>query len=316
MLLQPRGGHGFPLLLISGWLLLPFYPLSLDWLSLSGLFMDFCSSEPSQFLRRLWQKDSCSDSRLWSTQPRAHPVLLNLGNVETTGKHSYSCWDSHASSGCPTVKVGLKPLNIHMCLLGDASVVLHLFLAKRIGLRGIFTTSLLNLRWTPQSHSKPYLLLSKSLTSKVRTQFRSILGGRFSLRWAGSSVQSLSHVWLFATPWKAACQASLSITNSQSLLKLMSIESAMPFNHLILCHPLLLPPSIFPSIKVFSSGSVLHIRWPKYWPASASVLPMNIQDWFPLGWTGWISLQSKGLSRVFSNITVQKHQFFGTQLSL
>ena len=86
--------------------------------------------------------------------------------------------------------------------------------------------------------------------------------------------------------------------------------------HRILCHPLLLPPSIFPSTRVFSSESVLRIRWSKYWvSASASVLPMNIQDWLPLWWTGWISLQSKGLSRVFSNTTVQKHQFFGTQLS-
>ena len=94
-----------------------------------------------------------------------------------------------------------------------------------------------------------------------------------------SSVQSLSHVQLFVTPWTAACQASLSITSSQSLLKLMSIESMMPSNYLILCHPLLLPPSVFPSIRVFPSESVLHIRWPKYWSsASASVLPMNIQD--------------------------------------
>ena len=124
-----------------------------------------------------------------------------------------------------------------------------------------------------------------------------------------SSVQSLSHVWLFATPWTVARQASLSITNSQSLLKLMSIESVMPSNHLVLCHPLLLPPSIFPSIRVFSNESVLCIRWPKYWSsASASVLPMSIQDWPPSGWTDWISLQSKGLSRVFSNITVQMHQ--------
>ena len=95
----------------------------------------------------------------------------------------------------------------------------------------------------------------------------------------------------------------------------MSIESVMPSNHLILCHPFLLLPSIFPSIRVFSSESVLYIRWPKYWSfTSAWVLPMNIQDWFPLGWTGWISLLSKGLSRVFSNTTVQKHQFFSTQL--
>ena len=83
--------------------------------------------------------------------------------------------------------------------------------------------------------------------------------------WGFSSVQSLSHVWLFATPWTAACQASLSTTNSWSLLKLMSIESVMPSNHLILCRPLLLPPSIFYSIRVFSNESVLHIRWPKYW---------------------------------------------------
>ena len=91
--------------------------------------------------------------------------------------------------------------------------------------------------------------------------------------------KSLSHVRLFATPWTAACQASLSITNSQSLLKLMSIESVIPSNHLILCQSLLLLPSIFPSIKVFSNETVLHIRWPKYWSFNfSSVLPMNIQD--------------------------------------
>ena len=130
------------------------------------------------------------------------------------------------------------------------------------------------------------------------------------------SVQLLSHVQLFATPWTVACQASLFITNSQSLLKLMSIELVMSSNHLILCCPLLLLLSIFLSIRVFSNESVLHIRWPKIWSfSSASILPMNIQDWFPLGWTGWIPLQSKGLSRVFSNTTVQKHQFFSTQLS-
>ena len=129
-------------------------------------------------------------------------------------------------------------------------------------------------------------------------------------------VQLLSHVWLFATSSTAVCQGSLAITNSWSLLKLMSIELVMPSNHLILCHPLLLLPSIFPSSRVFSKESVLHIRWPKYWSFSFSISSsMNIQDWFPLGLTGLI-LQSKGLSRVFSNTTVQKHQFFGTQLSL
>ena len=122
------------------------------------------------------------------------------------------------------------------------------------------------------------------------------------------SVQSLSHVRLFATPRTTAGQASLSITNSQSLPKPMSIESVMPPNHLILCHSLpLLPASgSFPMSQLFaSSGQNTGVS------PSASVLPMNSQDWSPLGWTGWISLQSKGLSRVFSNTTVQKHQFFG-----
>ena len=132
-----------------------------------------------------------------------------------------------------------------------------------------------------------------------------------------SSVQSLSHVQFFVTPWTASPQTSLSITNSQSILKLMSVASVMTYNHLILCSPLVFLPSIFPSIKVFSNELVLLIWWPKYWNFSFSISPlMNIQDWFPLGWTGWISLQSKGLSRVFSNTTVKSHQLFSHQLSL
>ena len=132
-----------------------------------------------------------------------------------------------------------------------------------------------------------------------------------------SSVQFLSRVWLFATPWTTALQASMSITNSRCLPKPTSIGSVTPSNHLILCHPLLLLPSIFPSTRVFSNESALHIRWPRIGVSSStSVLPMNTQDWSPLGWTGWLSLQSKGLSRVFSNTTVQKHQFFGAQPSL
>ena len=139
-----------------------------------------------------------------------------------------------------------------------------------------------------------------------------------------SSVQLLSHVRLFATPWPAACQASLSITNSLSPPKPMSIVSVMPSNHLILCRRLLLLPPIPPSIRVFSNESALRIRWPKYWSFSFNSSPSNEHpglisfrmDWSPLGWTGWISLQSKGLSRVFSNTTVQKHQFFCAQLSL
>ena len=131
-----------------------------------------------------------------------------------------------------------------------------------------------------------------------------------------SSVQLLSRVQLFAIPRTATRQASLFIINSQSLPKLMSIESVMPSNHYILCHPLLLPPSIFPSIRVFSNESALCIRWTKYGSFSFNISPFNeYSGLIPLGWTVWISLQSKGLSRVFSNTTVQKHQFFGAQLS-
>ena len=142
------------------------------------------------------------------------------------------------------------------------------------------------------------------------------------LRWGCIScshivVQFLSHVWLFDIPWTAAHQASLSFTVSWSLLKLMSIESITLSNYLILCHPLILLPQSFPA-----SGS-----FPVSWlfasdsqsigvSASASVLPVNIQGWFPLGLTGLISLLSKGLSRVFSSTTVWKHQFSSTQLSL
>ena len=133
-----------------------------------------------------------------------------------------------------------------------------------------------------------------------------------------SSVQSPSRVRLFVTPGTKARQASLSITKSRSLLKLMFRESVMPSNHLILCHhPLLLLPSVFPNIRVFSNELVLRIRWPKYWSFSFSISLSNEYSRlisFRVDWL--VSLQSKGLSRVFSNITVQKHQFFGTQLSL
>ena len=134
-----------------------------------------------------------------------------------------------------------------------------------------------------------------------------------------SSVQSLSRVQLPATPWAAACQASLSIINSQSLLKLMSMDmrwwchptissSVVPFSSHLQSYP---ASGSFPMSQFFTSGGQSIGA-----SASASVLPMNIHGWFPLGWTGWISLQSEGLSRVFSNTTVQKHQFFGAQLSL
>ena len=137
-----------------------------------------------------------------------------------------------------------------------------------------------------------------------------------------SSVQSLSCVRLLVTPWTAARQASLSITNSQSLLKFMSMESVMASNYLILCHPFLL--SIFPSIRVFSNESVLHIRWQKYWSFSFNISPSNEHsglicfrmDWLDLLLVQGLQESLQALSRVFSNTTVQKHQFFGAQLSL
>ena len=130
-----------------------------------------------------------------------------------------------------------------------------------------------------------------------------------------SSVLLLSHVQLLVTPWTAARQASLSITNPWSLLKLMSIESVMPSNHLILCRPL---SSRLQSFPVSASFQMSQFFTPggQSVGVSASVLPMNIQDRSPSRWIGWISLQSKGLSRLFSNTTVQKHQFFSAQLSL
>ena len=126
--------------------------------------------------------------------------------------------------------------------------------------------------------------------------------------------QSLSRVQLFATPWTIAHQVSLSFTISQSSLKLMCTESVMSSKHLILCFPPLLLPSIFPSIRVFSNESSLHIRWPKHWSFSYSISPSNeYSEYFPLGLTGLISFLSKGLSRVFSSTTVQRHQCFSAQ---
>ena len=137
-------------------------------------------------------------------------------------------------------------------------------------------------------------------------------------RWKGPSVQFSSSVVSDSLWPHGACQASLSITNSWSLPKLISIESMMPSNHLILCHHLLLPPSIFPSIRVFSNESVLCIRWPKYWSFSFSI-SQSFQwifrtDFFE-DWLVGSPCSPRGLSRVFSNSTIQRHQFFGTQLS-
>ena len=123
------------------------------------------------------------------------------------------------------------------------------------------------------------------------------------------SDQSLSRVWLFATPWIAARQASLSITNSRSSLRLMSIELVMPSSHLILCRPLLLLPPIPPSITVFSNESTLRMRWPKYWSFSFSITPSKEIPGLISFRMDWLDLLAE-VSRVFSNTTVQKHQFF------
>ena len=151
--------------------------------------------------------------------------------------------------------------------------------------------------WYPSAHFIDYL-------SKIQRDFVVF-------------IQSLSCVQLFATPWTAAHQASLFFTSSQSLLKFISIESLMPSNNLILYHPFPLLPSIFPTIRVFSSESVLYIRWPEYWSFSFSTSPSDEHSgWFPLWLSGLILFLSKGLSRVFPSTTVRKHRFFSTQLSL
>ena len=169
--------------------------------------------------------------------------------------------------------------------------------------------------WSIQAGSKWDIQHSSNRSSKNNRE-----KGKFNNDYVVVVVQLLNHVQLFATPWTAACQGSLCFTLSLSLLKLMSIVSVMPSNHLILCHPLLLTYNLsqhqglfqwvgsFPMSWLFISGGESIGG-----SASASVLPMDIQDWFPLGWTGWISLLSKVLSRVFYSIIVWRYQFFGSQ---
>ena len=153
------------------------------------------------------------------------------------------------------------------------------------------------------------ILQSKLGFKAVCMQFTREVPGNILLKFyipLFSSIQSFSRVRLFATPWTAARQASLSITNSRSLLKLMSIESVMPSNHLILCHPLLLPLSVFPSIRVFSNESVFHIRWPKYWSFSFNISPSNEYSGlisFRMDQLDLLAVQGT-LSRVFSNTAV------------
>ena len=187
-----------------------------------------------------------------------------------------------------------------------------------------------NCRWREKRGGRPRHVCDQTIKMAILSECivgsTLVLGSKLKYLWTFPispfssvqfrSVQSLSRVQLFATPWIAARQASLSITNSRSSLRLTSIESVMLSSHLILCCPLLLLPPIPPSIRVFSNESTLRTRWPKYWSFSFSVIhSKEIPGWSPSEWTGWISLQSKGLSRVFSNTAVQRHQFFSAQLS-
>ena len=160
------------------------------------------------------------------------------------------------------------------------------------------------------------ILNEVSQTEKDKYHMISLICGIFT------SVQSLSLVWLFVTPWTAARQASLSITNSRSSLRLMSIESVMPSSHLILCRPLVLPPSIFPSIRVFSNESVLHMRWPKYWSFSFSISPSNEHSGlisFRMDWLDLLAIQGtlkSLLQHHSSKASILQHSaFFIVQLS-
>ena len=162
--------------------------------------------------------------------------------------------ESEVTQSCPTLS---DPMD---CSLPGSSV------------HGIFQARVLE--WGAIAFSAGHLVLSKiSIRNLVHTKMSLILSSFQTISVQFSSLQSLSRVWLFATPWIAARQASLSITNSQSSLRLTSIESAMPSSHLILWHPLLLLPPIPPSIRVFSNESTLRMRWPKYWSFSFSIIP-------------------------------------------
>ena len=208
----------------------------------------------------------------------------------------------------------------HSVLSKDMEELCHL------GLTAFFQPGVVIIWYILRSHTLFYLNLLNITAATYWETMRCTTCGRcfqpflYSLQSmhhsvSFSSVQSLSRVRLFATPWITARQASLSITNSRSSLKLMSIESVMPSSHLLLCRPLLLLPPIPPSLRVFPMSQLF--AWGGQSTgvsASASVLPKKSQDWSPLEWTGWISLQSKGLSRVFSNTTVQKHKLFGVLL--
>ena len=180
-------------------------------------------------------------------------------------------------------------------------VLSSIYISDRHNEKWIWKTGCSTTNWIAQYEKVSPILGSAGLKSFFN----------FISKTSVSSVHLLSRVWLFATPWTAAHQVFLSITNSRSLLKVMSIKSVIPSNHLILCCPLLLQPSIFPSIRVFSNASVLHIRSPEYWHFSFNISPSSASSRLISFKMDWLDLlQSKALSRVFSNTTDQKHQFF------
>ena len=224
-------------------------------------------------------------------------IKISVPSVRSSNQYCFWCLDTHSAF----TQVAIVSSITSMKIRGVVKPVLDFQLQDKVGLApatfAVFPAVVSGMGTREVGWLRCMRLLRE----------QSHLPMLFCFLFASEPVLLLSHVWHFVTPWTAAHQAPLSSAVSQSLLKFMSIELVMPSNHLILCYSLLFLPSIFPSIRVFSNELMLCIRWPKYW---------SFKGWFPLGWTGWICLQSKGLSRVFSNTTVQKHWFFGARLSL
>ena len=253
----------------------------------------------------------CMETRLMSPHPRTTPeMLIQLPNQSLSPKSNHTCFSTPGNLLLPSE--GLRSLwhcsrnelPRQWCTSPDfvytVSFTRNLFLWVHISIYRCLCVYVCT-----DIHMKNTFLQLFCHSTKLTCFW-----------YDSSSVQSLSHVQLFVIPWIAAHQASLFITNSRRSLRLMSIELVIPSSHLILCRPFLLlspiPPASesFPMSQLFAwGGQSIGVS------ALASVLPKNTQDWSPLVWTSWISLHSKGLSRVFSNTTVEKHQFFGVQLS-
>ena len=213
---------------------------------------------------------------------------------------SFGKWDNAGKDGCPKANIPLKT----DYLLGLRNDLMFYFI-------GFFFFCFLQWKYANLFYFTYYFQFFKHLLDFYSEQI--IMLGTICCPVA----QSGPTLCIFETPWTAACQASLSFHISWSFLKLMSIKSVMPSNHLILCHPILLLPAIFPSIRVFSNESVLHIRWPKYWSFSFSISPSNEYSElisFRINWFDLLAVQ--GMLRVFFNTTTQKHQFLGVQPSL